>query len=837
MVRTHRHTTLLLAALLLALNAPTLAQTAEPAYDHPLFTGPAHETPTSRFDQEHLRLALRFDLGARRVFGDARLRIHPPDAVTDSLLLFAAGLEIDSVLIGAAASAMVNTPFRTGEADTLVIPLDSLFVPGAPFEVRLFYSAQPRRGLFFIQPSRENPNQKRQIWTVSAPGATRHWLPVHQAPGDLLTAEILITADSSLGVLSTGRRVEEIDNEDGTVTTYFRQDRPHSPHRLLLAASDYEVRQNTAPLTRDDRPVYLSYWTYSEHIGEVARTFDRTPAMMSFFEERLNVPYPWRTYDQAILRQLHREGQAHAGVATFPDPILLDERAALSENPDARIAEALARQWFGSVVQARYWTDIWLDEGFAAYLSALFTEHQQGEEAFALTMQDYARRYLAETRHYRRPLVWNRWEDPAMLFDAHSAQKGAWVLHMLRRSLGDDLFWTVLEQYLTTYAFKPVETTDFQRVVEAVTGEDFDAFFAQWTQAAGHPVLDTRYTYDVDAGELAVVVTQQQTGYQVPEVFGTTLTLEAHTLSEAFRFDVTLEANSQVFTLPLPARPRFLLIDPDQALLAEVQVTQPARAWVGQLRHAPAPVSRIRAAHALAAYGDDPALLIGLRSALREEPSAAVRKAIAETLGLLPPSTATQRLLMDLMTDESATVRAATLDALRAYKNAPDVHNLAFETAQNDPSYIVQAAAVKTLARTAAPTALAVVRSALITPSHREVIRRAAFEALPLLDLPAREAVPLGLEYSDAAQPAAVRIAAMVYLQPLAAESRAALTRLIALLKDEDIRVRRAAIENLGLVDTERALTALKQHQPTESQPLLQAVLRRVLRQDAATNN
>ncbi len=66
MAHTHRNLALLLAALLIVLAAPVRAQTAEPAYDHPLFTGPIHEAPTARFDQEHLRLALRFDDDARR---------------------------------------------------------------------------------------------------------------------------------------------------------------------------------------------------------------------------------------------------------------------------------------------------------------------------------------------------------------------------------------------------------------------------------------------------------------------------------------------------------------------------------------------------------------------------------------------------------------------------------------------------------------------------------------------------------------------------------------------------------------------------------------------------
>ncbi len=826
--------------VLLVAAAPAWAQTTERASDHPLFTGPVHEAPAARFDQEHLRLALRFD-DTRRVFGDATLRLAPLDpeqfdSTAAPLLLRTAGMAIDSVLIGASVPAMTHTAFRSS-GDSLQIPLDSLFtapdslfLPFEGFEVRVFYNTQPRRGLFFVAPSRQNSAQKRQIWTLNAPGATRHWIPVLDAPTDMMTSEVLITADSSRGVFSNGRRVEEIDNEDGTVTTYFRQDNPHTPRHLMLAVGDYEAHQNTARVASPAQSISLSYRVYPEHIGDVARTFGRTPEMMTFFAENLNVPFPRRSYDQVILRQVHQEGQALAGAAAFSDDIMLDERAALSENVDPLLARMLAHQWFGGGVTAGSWADAWLDEGFATYLSALFTEHHQDAGAFALTMMDHAERYQAEARHYRRPLVWNRWIDPSDVLDAHSAQKGAWVLHMIRRKIGDALFWNVLENYLTTFAFQSVDTADFKRVLERVTGENFDTFFAQWVEAAGHPLLAARYTYDTEAGQLAVIVTQEQEGAQVPDVFRTTLTLEVHTLSEVLRFEVDLEADSQVFTFPLPGRPRFLLIDPDHDVLAETRVNQPARAWMRQLRQGPDPVSRIHAARALTAFADDPSLLVGLRSALRDESSAAARQAIAGTLGHLPATTATKRLLMGMMQDEDARVRAAVLDALASYENEPDVHELAFQTAQNDRSYHVQAAAVKTLARTAAPTALDVVRSALITPSHRDIIRRAAFEALPLLDLPAREGVALGLKHSTADQPTGVRLAAIDYLHIYAPESRAALNRLIESLDDEDARVRAAAIESLSLVATEQALKALRAHQPAEPQPRLQEAVRRALR-------
>ena len=181
-------------------------------------------------------------------------------------------------------------------------------------------------------------------------------------------------------------------------------------------------------------------------------------------------------------------------------------------------------------------------------------------------------------------------------------------------------------------------------------------------------------------------------------------------------------------------------------------------------------------------------------------------------------------------------MRGAALDALGAFENVPEVHTLAFQTAQNDSSYRVQASAVKTLARTASPSALDVVRSALITPSHRDVIRQAALEALALLDVPLREGLALGLEYSAINQPGEVRLAALRYLQRLAPGSRAALNRLIDLLEDDDVGVRRAAIDGLAAIDSERARAALQRRLATEPQPLLKAALEQAVRQAASSN-
>lgn len=804
------------------------AQT-ETAADHPLFTGPEHPLPTPHFDQEHLRLALRFNLAERRVFGDATLRVTPLDTLTDTLLLYAAGLTIDSVQIGMIDSVRVAASYRLGRADSLLIALDTLLVPGAPFDVRIVYHTRPRRGLYFAP--QDAPEGRSQIWTLNGPEDLRHWLPVFDAPVDPLTGELLITVAPPLRAVSNGRLAEETAQADGATTFHYVQDRPLAPHLIGFAVGEYEVVRESARFTTADLPVPLAYWIYPEQIGDVARTFGRVPAMMRFFVEHLNVPFPWRSYTQVVLNQTYVATSAIPGVTRLSDRLVRNERAALDENPDDEVAQALAQQWFGLLLTPRSWSDSWLQEGLATYLSLLFTADHAGEAAFDLRMQEAADRYAAEARQYRRPLVWHRWTDPIFLFDAHSADKGAWVFHQLRHRLGDDAFRKVLEQFLATYAGKPVTTEDFQRVVEGVARADYDAFFEQWVYAAGHPALDVHYSHNADDDALSVTITQTQEGPNVPEAYRIDLPLEVHTLTDTLRFTVRVEETPQTFSLPVPSAPRFVLVDPDHVYLAQVQVDQPARAWIAQLRYASTPVSRIHAARALAAFADDPALLVGLRNALQGEASAAVRTAIVAMMGGLPPSSALQRVLLQALQDEASGVRVAALDALNAYENVAQVHDAAFQRAQQDPSYRVQAAAVKTLAHTGSPAALNVVRSALITPSHRDRIRQAAFEALALLDVPASEGIGLGLEYSKATHPSEVRAAATWYLRTLAPDTRAALNRLADLLADNDVHVRLAAINALGATGTERARALLNERLATEPQPLLHDALTRAARQ------
>jgi len=102
--------------------------------------------------------------------------------------------------------------------------------------------------------------------------------------------------------------------------------------------------------------------------------------------------------------------------------------------------------------------------------------------------------YLEEfNSNYARPIATNIYESPSELFDRHLYEKGSLVLNMIRAKLGEEDFWRSINNYVNKNAFGTVETSDFARAIEDVTGISMDEFMEQWIFRPGHPELKVTY--------------------------------------------------------------------------------------------------------------------------------------------------------------------------------------------------------------------------------------------------------------------------------------------------------------------------------------------------------
>src|SRR5262249_55240660 len=205
-----------------------------------------------------------------------------------------------------------------------------------------------------------------------------------------------------------------------------------------------------------------------------------------------------------------------------------------------------------------------------------------------------------------------------------------WVLHMLRRRLGDKVFWKCVRRYGTEHRLQSVETGDFRKTLEKVTGRSLERFFYDWTERPGNPVVSVQTEYLPQTKQARVVVKQTQPG----EAFHFPLTVAFATAGGAKPVVLreVIKGKDQTLYVGLPGRPTRVDVDPDQAVLAEYSETKGRDLWLAQLTGAPGVALRARAA---AHFGQSksPADREALAKALAAEKFWGVQAEIATALG------------------------------------------------------------------------------------------------------------------------------------------------------------------------------------------------------------
>ena len=215
----------------------------------------------------------------------------------------------------------------------------------------------------------------------------------------------------------------------------------------------------------------------------------------------------------------------------------------------------LAHHWFGDAVTPSSWNDVWLNEGFATYCEALYIEHRDGKDSLAKFMSEKFD-YFGKTKLY----------NPGIdLFSRLVYDKGAWVLHMLRNELGDEVFFEVMRNYYETYKYKNASTFDFKNLCEKISGRNLEKFFNQWL-IEGKGIIEAQYDIINQNSNYALRLSQIQTGY---DVYNFPLEIEFENGSNKILNDFYIVSADTTIKLNLDNYPERITFDPDVKLLAE----------------------------------------------------------------------------------------------------------------------------------------------------------------------------------------------------------------------------------------------------------------------------
>jgi aminopeptidase N len=716
-----QHVRTVLAASLLLLLATAVPGRAERPFA-PEGT-PARYMPTRQYDLQHLRLDLAFDWDARSVAGTATNTLVPLLPGVGSLVFYAAGLEVRKVRVNGAERPFALDP----QAQTLTVKLDRGYGPRDRLEVAVDYSAHPQAGLYFVGPDRGYPNKPRQIWSQGESDLNRFWFPSWDYPNDRTTTEMVATVKRPLVVVSNGKLLETTDQPGGRRTYHWRMDVPHSTYLVSVAIGDF------TKVTDTWRDVPVEYYVPPGTDEATARrSFGDTPKILDFYSRVTGRPYPYAKYAQSAVVDFMWGGEENISATTQTARTLHDARAESDFPSEGLVAHETAHQWFGDLLTCEDWSNAWLNEGFADYFTALYMRHAHGEDAFAWEMDDLRSSYLREAeRDYQRPIVTRRYADPIDMFDRHTYNKGALVLHTIHYLLGEEGWSQGIRAYVERFAGQTVTTPDFQDALEKTTGVSLGSVFDQYVYGAGHPELKVKWDYQPDTRQVHLEIRQtQKTG-----LFSFPLEVALMDERETVVRRVPVAARDfQDLYLPSEERPRTVVLDPEGWILKTVDFAKPAAEWAVQLTASKPLAARLEAIRALGDLGGDEAVE-ALGRALREEPFYGARREAAKALGKIRKDSALEALRAGLA-DKDSRVRSSIVESLGSFPEHAELIPLLRHALETDDSYAVRGAAAGALGsfEKHRDQAVPILAAALNQGSYRETVRGNAIRALAELD-------------------------------------------------------------------------------------------------------
>ncbi len=361
--------------------------------------------------------------------------------------------------------------------------------------VRVDYSGRPAEGLVMAR----NRHGEGTIFADNWPDRARHWLPVRDHPSDKARCGFRVTAPAIYQVVGCGSLLEETDLEGGLRRTTWQSDAPIATKVMAVGVARFAVEKvgqvGSVPVTS---------WVYPQ--DREAGWADFAPALdiLEFFDRRLGT-YPWAKL--ANVQSTTRWG----GLENAGNPFYREAAVTGEGKLTGLLAHEIAHQWFGDSLTEETWNHVWLSEGFATYLAALYQEETEGAAALRETLER-ARRVVVRQASERTVVVQLESEadvDLETLLGPHTYQRGAWVLHMLRRQVGDRLFWRGLRTFHERFRHRNASSLDFESVMEEVAGRNLDAFFEQWLRREELPRLRARTTTLPGRGGRQLLVLEQ----------------------------------------------------------------------------------------------------------------------------------------------------------------------------------------------------------------------------------------------------------------------------------------------------------------------------------------
>jgi aminopeptidase N len=503
------------------------------------------QVPGSAIDVQHYSFTINLNDADNVIKGQA--------AVTVKFLKNANSLAINLVKKNSTGNGMLVSSVKendkdiTFKQDTGAINIYAPQAQGSVHTYTITYEGIPADGLIIST----NKFGHRTFFGDNWPNRAHHWLPCVDDPADKASVEYLVTAPDHYQVVANGLKLDETELPGHLKSTHWSETAQLPTKVMVIGVADFSVDH---PGDVNGIPVYT--YVFPENSTAGFKGYAVADEILPFYISKIG-PYAYKKLANVQSKTIFG-GMENAGA------IFYFENSVGYKGIEELMAHEIAHQWFGDAVSEKSFHHLWLSEGFATYLTNYYLESKYGADTLKKRMAADRIKVLEFEKKRLTPVVDTAVQSDYMqLLNANSYEKGSWVLHMLRRQLGDVVFWQGIRNYFAKYDGGNANTADLCRVMSQAWGNPLDAFFHQWLNTAGHPDLNIRWKYNPATHRVNMQVSQKQANLY---------SLALQVSINGKKYTVYIRNRVTNTTIPAGQNQPHIKIDPDVNLLASFTV-------------------------------------------------------------------------------------------------------------------------------------------------------------------------------------------------------------------------------------------------------------------------
>lgn len=393
-------------------------------------------------------------------------------------------------------TAILNKELRPGEK--YVLAMD--FVGYLNDQLRGFYRSQYKDA------------QGQEKWiavTQFQPTDARRAFPCFDEPAMKATFEVFLARETAMSSISNMPKFETmpVEGQEGWVWDHFNTSVPMSTYLVAFVVSDFAHMESN-----DNDHVLFRVKARQSAIQQANYALQTGPKILTFFEKYFNVPYPLPKQDMIAIPDFSAGAMENWGLITYRETAMLYDPLVSAAYNKQRVAvvvaHELAHQWFGNLVTPDWWTDLWLNEGFASFMEYVGVDHAEPtwkmmDQVVPEALQDVFSLDWLESSHPISIPVGHP-DEINEIFDRISYSKGASIIRMMNYFLTESTFRRGLSNYLNQLKYKSAKQDDLWQYLTEAAHEDgtlpphatVKKIMDTWTLQMGYPVIKVTRSAD-----------------------------------------------------------------------------------------------------------------------------------------------------------------------------------------------------------------------------------------------------------------------------------------------------------------------------------------------------